>query len=53
VARQIAAEALSHFGPLAKTAVPALEAALEDEEPAVRDAAKQALAAIAAKRALK
>jgi HEAT repeat protein len=45
-ARQGAAEALGRLGKLAASAVPALEAAREDEDPSVRDAAQAALAAI-------
>ena len=41
--RQAAAEALSSFGPLAKTAEPALRRALDDPESTVRKAASSAL----------
>lgn len=49
VVRQGAAEALGRLGPLAKGAAPALEGVLKDEDPAVREAAEQALAAIGGK----
>jgi HEAT repeat protein len=48
--RSFAAENLRLLGPLAIDAVPSLEAALDDGDPRVRAAAKNALLAIDAKR---
>jgi HEAT repeat protein len=46
VVREWAAQALNTIGPAAKAAVPALEAALEDADPYVKEVAAGALRAI-------
>lgn len=51
--RQSAARALGDLGPLAKEAVPSLETALKDKDPAVARAAEAALAAVHAPAAAK
>lgn len=44
--RQMAAESLGQFGPLAKSAAPQLDKTAKDDDPHVREAATKALAAI-------